>query len=243
MAFVVLLADKIYICINKLLRTMKKFALLLTMALVSSFAFGQSLALNKHTAFVSGLPEDEVIEESIVVSNTTGSPINVKVRRFNLTTVQGADNWFCWDLCYQPSANASNGFITIPANGDTGIFSGHVNNNGLEGTSVIKYCFFNESNVADSTCLEVTYNITATSVNEAAAIKFSNPYPNPANDNITFNYTLPNTNRATIKVYNMIGALVKTTNLTDNNGKVTINIFINPVVCNKVCSNRFLNSS
>lgn len=202
---------------------MKKLALVLTMALVSSLAFGQSLTLNKQSALVSGLPDNEVIEDQVVVTNVTNSPIDVKVRRFNVNTVQGSDNWFCWDLCYEPQVNGSNGFITIPAQGDTGIFSGHINNNGLEGTSVVKYCFYNANNLADSTCMEITYNITATSVNDAVAIKFSNPYPNPANENVTFNYTLANANRATFKIYNMLGALVKTNTITDSTGKLTIN--------------------
>ncbi|UPT66691.1 MAG: T9SS type A sorting domain-containing protein [Sphingobacteriales bacterium JAD_PAG50586_3] len=202
---------------------MKKFVLLLTMAFISSLAFGQSLSLNKHSATVSGTPYDEVIEDDVVVTNLTNSPINVKVRRQIINSLQAADNWFCWDLCYEPTVATSVGLITIPALGDTGIFSGHVNNNGAEGNSVIKYCFYNESNIADSTCMEIAYVITPTSVADAAAIKFSNPYPNPANDNVTFNYTLANTNKATVKIYNMLGALVKTNTITDSTGKLTIN--------------------
>jgi hypothetical protein len=201
---------------------MKKIALFLTMALISSVAFSQSLVLNKNSELVSGLPDDEVVSY-VTVTNTTGAPLDVKVRRINVNTLQGSDNWFCWDLCYEPIVNQSNGSLSLPANGTSTAFSGHINNNGLEGNSVVKYCFFNMNNQADSACFEVTYNINATGVTDATAIKFSNPYPNPANDNVTFNYVLPNANKATVKIYNMLGALVKTNSITDSTGKLTVN--------------------
>jgi hypothetical protein len=202
---------------------MKKFALLLTMAFISSLAFGQSLVLNKHSDQLSGLPTDELVS-TVTVTNVTGSPIDVKVRRIAISTVAGSDNWFCWDLCYDPIVNMSNGSKTIAANNGTNTdFTGHINNNGAEGVSVIKYCFYNVANQADSTCMEVTYNATLTGVADASAIKISNPYPNPANDNVTFNYSLPNANKAAVKIYNMLGALVKTSTITDPTGKLTIN--------------------
>jgi hypothetical protein len=34
---------------------------------------------------------------------------------------------------------------------------------------------------------------------------------------------LPNANKATVKIYNMLGALVKTNSITDSTGKLTIN--------------------
>lgn len=202
---------------------MKKFAFLAIAALFTTSMFAQSLSLDKSSETVYGGPEDELISH-VAVTNQSGSPVDIKVRRSVLQNFTNNDLYFCWDVCYDPTVNGSLQALSIGSQVTNTDFKGYsISDPGAAGTAIVKYCFFNTANQADSACYTVTYVVDATSVNEATALKFTNPYPNPANDNVNFNYTLPNTNRATVKVYNMLGALVKTANITDTTGKLSIN--------------------
>jgi hypothetical protein len=53
----------------------------------------------------------------------------------------------------------------------------------------------------------------------------SNPYPNPATSQVSFDYNLPvGTSSATVSVHNLLGAKVKELELTGINGKTTVNV-------------------
>lgn len=202
---------------------MKKFAFLVAIAVSSVSMFGQSISLDKKSDIIYGAPEDE-LTSYVAVTNVSNAPVDVKVRRTIQQNFTNNDLYFCWDVCYEPPVNGTQTALTINSGAVNNDFRGYsIAQVGTAGSAIVKYCFFNSTNQADSACYTVTYVVDATSVNEATALKFTAPYPNPANDNINFNYTLPNASRATVKIYNMLGALVKTANITDNTGKLTIN--------------------
>lgn len=205
---------------------MKKFSLAIVFSLCVVALMGQNIQLSQKSATVYG-PVDDLTTSHVTVTNIGNSEIVLKARRYVLQNPTPTANYFCWGLtCYPPQTNVSNDIDVVslePAGSNTS-FVGYYDPQGVEGVAIVKYCFFNSTNAADSACFEVTYNVTTTGIaDNAAAVKFGNPYPNPATNNVSFNYTLPSTGKATVKIYNMLGALVKTAAITDNTGKLSIN--------------------
>lgn len=207
---------------------MKK--VILGLFVLAGFAAQAQITLSTKSLTVSG-PTDFEIIGGISVTNTSDGERTLRVRRFvqsvngTLNFDQGsntADNWFCWDACFPPQTNVS-GNVVLALGQSTNAFTGHLlAQPGNSGTAVIKYCFFNATNQADSSCATITYNVGVTSVADAKATVGA-PYPNPANDAINFNYSVENSKNATLKIYNMLGSLVKSVKLAEGEDKLTVN--------------------
>lgn len=206
----------------------KLLSLIVALSAVAGVMFGQSLSVNKRSVTVNG-PNNTAFSthdaDTFIVQNISEGTISVKVQRIVTQVLSGTANYFCWGVtCYQPNTTVSINPLSLGSGDTTKSFSGYLDPQGVSGTAVIKYCFFNESNPSDSVCVTATYNAGVTDIAENnVSVKLSNPYPNPTSENVNFTYTVPATGKATMKIYNMLGALVKTVNITDNTGKLAVN--------------------
>lgn len=175
---------------------------------------------------------DPYIEFSSVVFviNTTSSTMGINLRRDIISLTPHDTNEICWGgLCSNWNVNVSPNTVSVVAHdtvkGGSGLdFNGDNTNYGL-GTSTIRYVFYNSANHNDSSWVLVNYISSATgipSMNDAN-ISFSAPYPNPANNFVSFNYTLSNgVQSANLKIFNLIGECVQTLPLSASKNKTTI---------------------
>jgi hypothetical protein len=163
--------------------------------------------------------------EDIVCYNHTSDSIHVKVRKKVISITAGTQNYFCWGNCFLPSVFVSPNPVTIFA-GDTTdllIFSCHYMPNDNYGSSTIMYTFFNEANVNDSICVQITFDCPEGIQNIAKnEIEFSNAYPNPAADYTSFTYSLPvsYTGEYMFIMRDMVGNVVSETPITDKTGTI-----------------------
>ena len=81
------------------------------------------------------------------------------------------------------------------------------------------------NNPNDSVMVVILFNGLYTDVNENIASNFniSEPYPNPANNNVSFNYNYDGIRDAQLNIYTIVGSLVKEIKLTNNAGSLKIN--------------------
>lgn len=178
---------------------------------------------------VSGNPSS-IIEAHIYVVNTSSSAAQFKIKKIETNVLMNTVNTFCFNgQCYPPSVFETPSAINLQA-GDTSsstAFYGDYTPNGVVGSSIITYVVFNASNSNDSTYVNVTYTVMPASINKPdySKIEFSNPYPNPAVVQTRINYNIPyNFNNASLILRNLIGTKVKDIEITNSQGKLTIDV-------------------
>ncbi|OPZ99270.1 MAG: hypothetical protein BWY70_01014 [Bacteroidetes bacterium ADurb.Bin408] len=216
---------------------MKKIILFTTSLFLTTVIFAQTFQIlnaNKenvsNTGFnVSGNP-NSIIEAHIYIVNTSASFAQFKVKKIETNVLANTVNTFCFNgQCYPPSVFETPSFITLQA-GDTSTstaFYGDYTPNGVIGASVITYVVFNANNTNDSTYVNVTYTVNPASVYKPdySKIEFSNPYPNPAVVQARINYNIPYAfNSANLILRNLIGTKVKEIEITNPQGKLTIDV-------------------
>jgi len=200
------------------------------------------------------------------VQNTGAATIAVVCERSEISLADSSVNYFCWDACYNPTVDISEG--TLPINpGDTNkYFYGDYDAGGGLGTSTIKYCFYVDGIPADSACLTVSFseNSPADSVygtiaiNSVVGIEFIEAtnrnhildiHPNPAKEAAVLNYTLAqNIEYGELVMRNMLGSQVYKAELMGAAGQVVIPVeslnngvyFCTMIVDNKACETRRL---
>lgn len=184
------------------------------------------------------LPEGEIItildEPSAIeivvevsVKNVSNSAKNVKCRKMEVELIPNTFNSFCWGQCYGGNVYVSPYPLTIGPGQINEEFSGHYNPGGNAGITIMCYSFFDDANPSDSTYFYTYFFASLVGVEDMAnnEVSFSDPYPNPASNYVSIDYSLPPmVNEATIKIHNLLGSVVKETRLMDESGKSTFNI-------------------
>lgn len=213
---------------------MKKLLLYVFVLLTFLPGFSQSLEVfyngilleEDGSIMVATHPDSSSITlHGIEVKNNSSNPISTNCIRQNIDTATGTLNSYCWGLCYGPDTDTSFVQVTINGLSSTGEFEGDYIHNGISGTSKIKYTFYDFNNPDDKFSFFVNYNVTtALDVNESKAlIKLSFAYPNPANIEANIDYKMvPFQGSKQICVYNLLGAKIKSYDLTENEGTISI---------------------
>lgn len=164
------------------------------------------------------------IEHHLDVKNISNNSINVICQKTNISLPTGLPNWggssYCFGgTCYlasstNPSYSAvlASGQAFASTSNDSllalNAHSGYFNSEGVAGIATVQYCFYDENNPADETCVVVTYNISApTAIDDFQPLtKLGDFYPNPANDIVFFTF---NGDLATLKLIDILGKNVK----------------------------------
>jgi len=199
------------------------------------FAIAQSLEIyhdgelvtDQSTLFVGGDPSDPEIVIEVDIKNNSSVALDVIAKKYEVEVIPNTTNLFCWGLCFPPFVFESPSPVNIPAGGTVSEFSGHYTASGNAGVTVMRYTFFDQAHPADSVCFYTNYLASTVGVDELGNEKLSvsNAYPNPASSQTSFDYVLPQSaSNASIKIHNLLGAVVREAVLTDRNGKATINI-------------------
>lgn len=209
---------------------MKKLILLTFIVAISVFANAQSFKIldtlgndiTSGTLNVIGDPSAIASTKAWVV-NISGTTKNVKVKRIENNLVSGSEDYFCWTQCYapmvsvSPTAEAMNSADTIKK------FVSDLDSKGYTGTSNITYVFYDISNTTDTAYFNINFIINPTGLSHVSPeIQLSPAYPNPASTDIRLNYKVNKAEGSHISIYNMLGSVIKTIELTNNEGKLTL---------------------
>lgn len=210
---------------------MKKILLFIFFTIcICFYGYSQSLALadsagpvaNNSTITLQGHVNDSEISSYMFVKNTTSAAIEVKVKKVVIDTITGTINTFCWGACFPPNVYVSPP-LTINAHAtNSSDFSGHYSPNGIKGTSTIRYVFFNQANNSDSVCVNIAYDILEVGIsNQTAKNILSGAYPNPADSKVTFDYSINNANEGSIIIRNLLGTVVKRSDLSSSETRLS----------------------
>lgn len=193
---------------------MKKIILLLIISCSYLYAYTQNLSLtyNSHP-----IPNDTVINingdtaatmyvYANCINNFTDS-LPVKVKKFEINKIFGSENSFCWDNCYLPNVFVSPSAIFIHAGATCTNFSGEYKPKGNEGTTTVRYTFFNDNNPNDSVCIVVNYNALVSGIQNDVPFKpeVMHASPNPANSFTSIAYSLPDGKDSRLVIRDMLG--------------------------------------
>ena len=199
------------------------------------FTFAQSLSLshegtvlepNEELTITGTANSTEMIIE-LDVTNNGSTALDVLVKKVENYLIAGSENTFCWaGLCFAPFVYVSPYSVNIgPGITHTDDFSGHYNPWSNPGESSISYVFFDANNINDSIMVTVFFATETIGYGENLAANFSisDPYPNPANNFVKFNYDFSALGNTSIKIYSLVGSLVREINLTNNSGTLQVN--------------------
>lgn len=213
---------------------MKKI-LFVFMFLASTFAFGQSLQIMyQGKALAAGDTIDIAVTSPYAetelyfdVVNLTEDTLIAWAARENISLVSGSDNYFCFGNCFDSATDTCvYGLDLNPKDTLKNEFSAHYTPKGNAGTSLIKYSVYVEDKLSDLTAVYVRFNAVTGVKNNSMSEVSLNAYPNPASDNVTIAYQLPQGNMAPayLVVKNLIGKTVMTVPMPQASEKMMINV-------------------
>ncbi len=207
----------------------------LAITLGTFVAFSQNLSLvyegntipANHTIGFWGPPNGDEMVIEIEVTNNSNSEMDVLAKKVENSIIPETVNTFCWaGQCYPPFVYVSPNATTIPSGGTTAVgeFSGHYNPMSIPGQSSISYVFYDMNNLNDSVMVTVLFftSTVGLTLNDETEFSISDPYPNPASHFVKFDYELDQVSNASLRVYSLIGSLVKEVSITQSSGTVQI---------------------
>lgn len=214
---------------------MKKILLIISAVTFSLAAvYSQSLTLSdvdgntieSGSTVVFGGTTDETIESHIYITNTTGSAMDITVKKVEVELVDGSNNTFCVGInCYPPSTYVSSPF-TIEAGATNESFHGEYNANGNEGISTITYIFKPTASPNDSVYATVEYQAPPEAINEMFLDEnvLSKAYPNPSNTYAKIDYSFgSNPGNVQVVFFNVLGMEVYKEEIANTSGTLEIN--------------------
>lgn len=187
---------------------------------------GNTIPANHTIGFWGPANGDEMVIE-IEVTNNSNAPMDVLAKKVENSIIPETVNTFCWaGQCYPPFVYISPNYTTIPAGATTAVgeFSGHYNPMSIPGQSSISYVFYDNNNPLDSVMVTILFytSTTGLALNNESGFSISDPYPNPASQMVKFDYKLDQVSNANLKVYSLVGSLVKEINITQHSGTIQI---------------------
>ena len=178
---------------------------------------------------VSDINSAMEIQFDLHVINTTDADINVVCEMTDDPNGVGS-NYLCWGNCYMPGVLEAENVVTA---GGEGIFNGHCMfvdaefQTLPEGTEIhMVYTFFDERNPEEKYTFNVNFKYQSDAIVDFNSVNvFSNAYPNPANNTVSFDYNMPfDVNSASVAIYNMMGQEVVRQDLNLGGSRADINV-------------------
>jgi hypothetical protein len=207
---------------------MKKIYYTFALLMMAQLSFGQSLSLlrkgvniSKTSITVTGSSDDEeLVVHDIEVVNSSSSPKEVRVKRYEISYVPDTYNFICWGICESPFNHKAgknpfyilNTMVNITTSHFD--FSGHYLPQGTKGSSEYRYVFYDIKNPTDSTWFNVVYSTNWSSNNEIQAENNLKVYPNPSSDKIFVETNIQTNGILTLS--NLLGQVIDYQSFTSN---------------------------
>lgn len=159
------------------------------------------------------------------VRNISSDPIKVLIEKEIIQDLEGVTNMFCWGLCFGPDTYVSPDAVEILAGSlNTDELSFHaIYPEDVYGDVIIKYYAYEERNPDQRISIIVRFRKSGEGVNETGSIYFGQPYPNPSNTTVSFNYDLSGSN-ATAVIYNLVGQEVMRQEINTFDEKMSLSV-------------------
>ena len=216
---------------------MRKLSLLAALILLAGIGFSQSFILsNSHgtipanaNVVQAGTPDSVEMVTYLNVKNVSGTTKEVLCKKVELTMLDSTEVSMCWaGGCYGTGTFVSPNAASMAAGATNTEFSGHYTQTAFShfksGESIIRWVFFDRANPNDSASVTVKYTTypAAIAENTLQSASLSALYPNPAPVNATCSYTLPAGASGQLVVRDMLGSVVRSTDLASASGKATV---------------------
>jgi hypothetical protein len=168
----------------------------------------------------------------VTVENISNASATYLAERIELDMTPGHSSYFCWSIdCYPTNVSLSTSNIQLAPGQKDSTFIGYLTPYdaiGHEGTSVVKYVFFNENDASDSISAVFVYvaidNTTAIDTRMLSDEEFF-AYPNPAKDQLNIAYgNLSKFSTGRVVVRDLLGSTVKVQDITMNQNLLKINV-------------------
>ena len=182
----------------------------------------------------------------LAVKNVSTAPIAVCVKKVIIDTVPGSKNYLCWVRCYSDRIYAPTDTVLLPPQKtDFYHFAGHYRPMEKNGSSTVRYVFYDRYNHNDSASVKITFSPTNVGIPDQGEIKNTIiATPNPANDEVNFSYSLSQGSSGKITIFQVTGTVISETPVQTTHGVLNINTqdlrdglyFYYLVVDGKVCS-------
>lgn len=219
---------------------MKKFLLSLVLVAMAGFASAQSLKFERlnHDMQVEGEIQPgrfEVVGDinmmyemtfDMQVTNAGDEAVTITCERIVKSEEVGS-NLFCWGTCLAPSVSTHD--LELEP-GMPNMFNAHFtpvdeNWNPILGAEItIEYHFYERD--GEHFVFEIYFKYDPDGVVDYNDVNvFSNAYPNPATDVVSFDYNLPfDAQTASVAIYNMMGQEVVRENINIGGSRLDLNV-------------------
>ena len=111
-----------------------------------------------------------LMKAEIGVQNTGNASIPVKVRRTEVSLVEGSINYFCWKQCYTPEVSESPNTIYIMPDQLSNDFYAEYEPSETKGTSIIKYEFFDDFDEENVVAVVVRYSDKGAGIEDPTSV-------------------------------------------------------------------------
>lgn len=172
-------------------------------------------------------PDIDPVEVEGIIKNVNNISTSIKIKKYDLSLVSGANSNICWGSCYGPDVFDTPTAIVLAPGASDDTFRGDYKHGGRQGTSSVRFTIYNTENINDSLSFVIHYQIGYLGLNEKATdkVKISNAYPNPASTQVNLDYNLPATaGKAQVKITNLLGTTVYDQSLEKKDGKLSIDV-------------------
>lgn len=217
---------------------MKKILLLIsTYLIVTAAVSAQSFSLSysggqlPHDTIIEffATPDQTVVEAHIYITNNANQEKKVMVKKEELEILEGTYNTFCFaGICYPPDVLVSPEAMLLEpgqTSVDEDFYADYIPME-IQGSSLIRYTFFDEREPTDSVSVVLKFtigNVGTGTILAASRSEISKPYPNPANAVVSFDINLhPSATDARIIIRNLVGSVVMVHPVTDRNGTISL---------------------
>jgi hypothetical protein len=206
---------------------MKIFTSLALLLFINASMISQ-LQINGAQDLYTGTSVEDYIDIQWSVTNTSDNWLSLRVERYEVDAVDGADGNFCWGLLCIPwtagDYTTASEIVDIAPGGTDNSFRASYRPQGNAGASTYQYCFIEiASPDIQPICHTVTFSVDGSvSIDESEFAKASITLaPNPVSNLGRLNYSFDNVpTNGKITFYNMTGAKVKEVGIYQKNGLV-----------------------
>ena len=208
---------------------MKKFFAAILLSLSCSAAFAQSYEIQDGGVISNTMltywcdSSNATFTTYYWLKNTSSVPVTGKTyKRIYQLNDPSAQCWWCVGVNCYPANFTQSGDFTLGGNSGT-MLTIDFNPHGHLGTTIVRYVAVNNANTADSTYIDITYNMPGgpASVNVHSASSASvELFPNPSNGAFQVKYDFGNSTpgEGRFSFYDATGVLVKEMQVDDPSG-------------------------
>jgi len=161
---------------------------------------------------IQGTASQDEFKVVINISNLSESDKSIKIKKEEISVVEGTFNSFCLGMCYDPTVYESTVEFILEAGQISGKDDFYVEYfpQNFSGVSTIAYEVFDAENPDDKVTVTVNFNIVPTGIGLHKQLAKLNAYPNPVSGSIlNISYTIPNqVVNSKISLYNILGIKV-----------------------------------